>query len=100
MFIPKVVLPKRGKLNQQEKEAESEGKFKKLRNAHSAVESNINELEHRGLDRCPDRGQDNFKRYVGLGVCAYNLHKIGKELLRQEKAAQEKESHHVRKMAA
>lgn len=101
LFIRKVVLPKKGKPNQQEKEAEANSEFKKLRNAHSAVESNINELEHRGLDRCPDRGYHNFKRYVGLGVCAYNLHKIGKELLRQEKAAQQKKKEEdVCKMAA
>lgn len=55
--------------------------FKKLRHKHSAVESNINELEHRGLDRCPDKGYNNFKRYVGLSVCAYNLRKIGEHLI-------------------
>jgi len=27
----------------------------------------------------------HFKRCVGLGVCAYNLHKIGAELLRIER---------------
>jgi len=45
------------------------------------VESNINELEHRGLDRCPDRGHGHFKRYVGLAVSAYNLRRIGQELM-------------------
>lgn len=100
LYIPKVVLPKKGKLNQQEKELESNGEFKRLRNAHSAVESNINELEHRGLDRCPDQGYDHFKRYIGLGICAYNLHKIGKELIRQEKTAQEKERNRALKKAA
>ena len=48
---------------------------------HSAVESNINELECRGLDRCPDRGYPNFKRYIGLAVGAYNLRRIGQELI-------------------
>jgi len=37
----------------------------------------------RGSDRCPDKGYAHFKRYVGLGVCAYNLHRIGAELMRQ-----------------
>ncbi|MFT4567428.1 MAG: IS5 family transposase, partial [Saprospiraceae bacterium] len=55
-----------------------------------AVESNINELEHRGLDRCPDRGYKNYKRYISLGICAYNLHKVGKELQRQKVAAAKK----------
>ena len=40
-------------------------------------------LVHKGLDRCPDKGYAHFKRYVGLGVCAYNLHRIGAELMRQ-----------------
>jgi hypothetical protein len=67
-----------------EKEEEHTPQFKKLRNKHSAVESNINELEHRGLDRCPDKGYPHFKQYIGLGISAYNLHKIGARL-RQEK---------------
>lgn len=68
-----------------EKEEESQRKFKKLRHQHSAIESNINELEFKGLDRCPDKGYDHFKRYVGLGICAYNLHRIGAELIKQDK---------------
>jgi hypothetical protein len=85
MYIDHLVMSKKGKLNMAEKEHESQPKFKKTRHQHSAVESNINELEHRGLDRCPDRGYAHFKRYVALGVCAYNLHKIGAELLRIER---------------
>ncbi|WP_154665698.1 ISNCY family transposase [Saccharicrinis fermentans] len=79
--VKNLVLPKKGKCNQEEAEQERQTVFKKLRNKHSAIESNINESEHRGLDRCPDRGYHNFKRYVGLAVCAYNLRKIGAELI-------------------
>jgi len=43
-------MPKKGKPNKQETEEQHKPNFKKLRNKHSAVESNINELEHRGLD--------------------------------------------------
>ena len=35
-----------------------------LRKKHSAVESNINALDHHALDRCPDRGIESFKKYV------------------------------------
>ena len=52
-----------------------------MKNKHSAIESNINELEHRGLDRCPDRGYLHYTTYIALGVCAYNLKKIGKKIL-------------------
>ena len=85
LYIEQLVMPKKGKLNQVEKEQEHERKFKKIRNQHSAIESDINGLEHRGLDRCPDKGYAHFKRYLGLGVCAYNLHKIGAELIRIER---------------
>jgi hypothetical protein len=84
-YVPQVVMPKRGKLNQYEKEAESQRTFMNKKKQHSAVESNINELEHRGLDRCPDRGYPNFRRYVGLGVCAFNLRKIGGRLIQQDR---------------
>ncbi len=76
-----LVLPKKGKCNKNEEEEEHQSIFKRLRNKHSAVESNINELEHRGLNRCPDRGYPNFKRYVALAVSAYNLRKIGAVLI-------------------
>ncbi|NMA31625.1 MAG: ISNCY family transposase [Candidatus Methanofastidiosa archaeon] len=83
--VDNVAMRKKGKLTLSEKEEENQTEFKKLCNKHSAVESNINELEHRGLNRCPDKGYEHFKRYLGLGVCAYNLHKIGAELLRIER---------------
>jgi hypothetical protein len=76
-IIPTTVMPKKGKRNKTETQQEHEARFIKLRNAHSAVESNINQLEHNGLGRCPDRGIKNFKRYTALSVLAYNLHKMG-----------------------
>ena len=76
-----LVMPKKGKRNQQEEKEERSKPFKKLKNAHNAIESNINELEHRGLDRCPDRSVVNFIKYVSLSITAYNLHKIGRELI-------------------
>jgi IS5 family transposase len=79
--VDKVVMPKKGKCNKLEQAEESHRQFKLLRNQHSAVESNINELECRGLDRCPDRGYPHFKRYIGLSVAAYNLRRIGQELI-------------------
>jgi len=83
--VRKVVMPKKGKPDLNEKAEESQKEFKKFRNRHSAVESNINELEHRGLGRCPSRGYESYKRYIGIGITAYNLHKTGKKLLAQER---------------
>ncbi|MDP1725428.1 MAG: ISNCY family transposase [Bacteroidota bacterium] len=94
--VAQVIIPKLGKRNKQEEEQEHSRSFKKLKNKHSAIESNINELEHRGLDRCPDRGYPHFKKYIGLGVCAYNLKKIGKQILRLEREALEAATKRVR----
>jgi hypothetical protein len=79
--IPRVILPKQGKRTAEEKELENSMMFKRLKNKHSAIESNINELEHRGLGRCPDRSYSHFRTYIAMGVCAFNLRKIGKKIL-------------------
>ena len=81
LYVPTVVMPKRGKKSLAEAAAESTKQFVALRRAHSAVESDINALEHHGLNRCLDVGLEGYTRYVGYGVLAYNLHVIGRELL-------------------
>ena len=80
-----VALPRKGKPTQQPSEA-----FSKARRAHSAVESAINALEVHGLDRCPDRGIEAFKRYVALAVVARNIHRIGAILWQQEQKRQKR----------
>jgi hypothetical protein len=82
LYIRDVVMPKRGKRNSQELERERQRSFVALRRKHSAIESDINALEHHGLNRCLDKGLHGFKRYVGFGVLAYNLHKIGQRVLK------------------
>ena len=85
LYVPTVVMPKRGKKNAAETEREKGKQFVALRHQHSAVESEINSLEHHGLNRCLDVGLEGYLRYVGCGVMSYNLHVIGRELLRQER---------------
>ena len=85
LFIPEVVMPKRGRLTQAEQQQEGHKRFKELRKKHNAIESDINCLEHHGLNRCPDKGWFGFKRYAGFGVLAYNLHKIGNCLLQKQR---------------
>ena len=80
LYIPEVVLPKKGRLNAADKVRQSDPEWQRRKDAHSAVESDINCLEQHGLDRCPDKGCHGYKRYTGLGVLAYNLHKIGTQL--------------------
>ena len=85
LYVPTVVMPKRGKKNAAETARESGKQFIALRHQHSAVESEINSLEHHGLNRCLDVGLDGYLRYVGCGVMSCNLHVIGRELLRRER---------------
>jgi transposase, IS5 family len=88
LYIPEVIMPKRGKRNSQEQAREQQRSFAALRRKHNAIESDINALEHHGLDRCPDKGLHGFKRYVGFGVLAYNLHKIGQRLLQRRRSGE------------
>jgi len=86
LYVPQVVMPKRGKKNAVETQRESQKDFVALRHQHSAVESEINSLEHHGLNRCLDVGFKGYLRYVGYGVMSYNLHVIGRELLARQRA--------------
>jgi len=97
--IEHVILPKRGRLNKEDKERETTKKFKELRYAHSAVESNINMLEHHGLNRCMDKGLHGYKRCAGLSVLAYNLHRLGNALLAKERKEAERKQAEVAKAA-
>ena len=98
--IEQVILPKRGRHNKEDKAREGSSTFKKLRNAHSAVESNINMLEHHGLNRCMDKGLHGYKRCIGLSVLAYNLHLLGNVLKAKEQAEEAKREKRRLKQAA
>ena len=86
-----LIMSKKGKRNKDETAQETDKKFVKLRHKHNAIESNINELEHRGLNRCMDRSKVAFNKYVGLAVIAYNLHKIGRKLSKEMAIAKARE---------
>lgn len=79
--VPNLIMPKKGKLNKEEYEREHRPQFMVLRRKRSAIESDINSLEHHGLNRCPDKGIDHFKRYAALGILSFNLHRLGNILL-------------------
>jgi len=85
-----VILPKKGRLSEKDKQRETSEEFIEYRRKHSAVESSINALENHGLDRCLDHGLYGFKRYVALSVLARNIQILGhmiqqKELKRQKR---------------
>jgi hypothetical protein len=97
-LLDKVVLPKKGKLSNKDKEVEHSKEFVEARRQHSAVESAINALEVHGLDRCLDHGLHGFKRYVSLAVLARNIQNLG-AILRQKEAKARKRHERLKKAA-
>jgi IS5 family transposase len=81
-------LPKPGK-----QEQKGTVQFHEARQQHPGIESAIGALQSgNGLERCRDRTEKGFKRYIALGVLGRNLHVLGKLLIAREapcsKAAQ------------
>lgn len=97
-LLDHVVLPVKGKPSKARKAIESDPDFVAARRQHSAVESGINALEVHGLDRCPDRGLDHFKRYIALAVVGRNLQKLGSIL--QARALKKRQREEPRRRAA
>jgi transposase, IS5 family len=61
--------------------------FRKGRKNHPGVESAIGAMQTgNGLERCRDKSDRGFERYVGLGVLGRNLQTLGKLLLAHEDA--------------
>ena len=79
------VMPKKGRLSQADKARQHSEPFVKARSQHAAVESCINNLEQRGLDRCRAHGKRGFERSVALSIVAANVHRLGLLLQRREK---------------
>lgn len=94
-----LVMPKKGKQTVVQQKAAAGKAFAGLRKKHSAVESNINELEHSGVDKVPDKGIHGFKRYVALGVLAYNIKRLGKLVMERKKSKAVRKIDRMRKAA-
>lgn len=97
-LLDHVVLPVKGKRSKAGQAVESDKDFVAARRQHSAVESGINALEVHGLDRCPDRGLDHFKRYIALAIVGRNLQKLGSIL--QARALKKKQRQEPQRRAA
>ena len=97
--LEQVILPKKGRLSQADKDHEGSDEFKKLRNQHSGVESAINALEQNGLDSCPDHGIKGFKCYVALAVVSRNIKRLG-AVIRQQALEKEQRKRGPYKKAA
>jgi IS5 family transposase len=76
--IQRVVLPKPGKKSEQRCQKERHAWFRSARKWHAGIEGRISVLKRcYQLDRCLNHGEDGFQRWIGWGVIAHNLKKVG-----------------------
>ena len=84
-------MPKKGKPAEAERARRNDPLFKKMANRRSGIESCINNLEQRGMDRVLSHGADGFERMVNLSVLALNVHRVGLTELRRLQEERKKE---------
>jgi hypothetical protein len=86
-IIPHLCLPMPGAKQAAQQEQEATVEFRQARQRHPGIESAINALQAgNGLERCRDRTERGFSRYIQLGVLGRNLHVLGKILLAKQDA--------------
>jgi transposase, IS5 family len=86
-IVPHVCLPKKGTKQASAQQATATAEFRAARQRHPGVESAIGALQSgNGLDRCRDRTERGFERYVALAILGRNLHTLGKRLIAQQDA--------------
>jgi hypothetical protein len=78
-------LPTSGANQAAKQERTATVEFREARQSHPGIESAIGALQSgNGLERCRDRTEKGFERYLGLGVLGRNLHVLGKLLIARE----------------
>jgi len=78
-------LPMPGAYQAAQQESTASVEFRAARQSHPGIESAIGALESgNGLERCRDRSERGFQRYIGLGVLGRNLHVLGKLLIARD----------------
>jgi hypothetical protein len=78
-------LPMSGANQAAKQERTATVEFREARQSHPGIESAIGALQSgNGLERCRDRTEKGFERYLGLGVLGRNLHVLGKLLIARE----------------
>ena len=99
-IIPHLCLPMPGAKQATQQEQGATVEFRQARQRHPGIESAINALQTgNGLERCRDRTERGFRRYIQLGVLGRNLQVLGKILLARQDA-QCKAAHSRRKKSA
>lgn len=86
-LVPHPCIPKKGHISGRQQQEEATVEFRQARQNHAGVESAIGALQSgNGQERCRDKSEEGFERYVGLGVLGRNLQTLGKLLLAQDDA--------------
>jgi len=76
--VKRVILPKPGRKSEARRQHEAQSWFRRGRRFHAGVEGRISVLKRKhGLDQARYHGENGFARWVGWGVIANNLTKIG-----------------------
>ena len=84
-IVANVCLPKPGKKQAAQQESTASVTFREARQSHPGVESAIGALQAgNGLERCRDRTELGYERYLTLGVLGRNLHTLGRLLIAAE----------------
>jgi hypothetical protein len=82
MIVAHPCLPKPGVKQSAKQLSEATIRFHQARKRHPGIESAIGALQSgNGLERCRDRTELGFERYVALGILGRNLHALGKLLI-------------------
>ena len=72
--VKRVCLPKKGKKSSERTAYEKQRWFRAGQRFRAGIEGTISVLKRRhGFDRCRNRGQNAYERWVGMGAIAYNL---------------------------
>jgi transposase, IS5 family len=77
--VKRIILPQPGKKSEARRQHERQPWFWRGRRFHAGVEGRISVISRKhGLDRCRDKGEKGFHRWVGWGVIANNLTMMAK----------------------
>lgn len=86
-IIPHLCLPKPGVKQSVVQLANADNEFLAAQQNHPGIESAIGALQSgNGMERCRDRSELGFERYVSLAILGRNMHTLGRRLIAAEAA--------------
>ena len=79
--VARIILPQPGQKSAARKQHERQAWFRRGRRYHAGIEGRISVLDRKhGFKHCRQRGEKGFASWVGWGVIANNLTKLGQGL--------------------